>query len=632
VGFLDRWRKRPGAPPAAAPVASDAADERFGPAGAEVRPPDAGRAEVRLPGTTEVHALPAVVAEILSLCSTFDTLDGHAARVASVLRSRPAAPDRVSVRLYLDDLVRLGLLARRPEFRARVLAAPPETPPDPIDLVAIPTCDRLPLLESALGAWLANRRRTGRTHETVVLDDSRDAGVRDRARALAARLTRRFAAPVSYAGREERRRFISALVTESGVDRGVIEFALLDPEGMGYTTGANRNAFLLHAAGRMALSSDDDTTVRLAACSAPLRGLRVVSTDDPSEFWFYDDVDSARAAASFVDVDPLAVHERLLGRSLAACARDLAGESPGDLDVDDAGSRAIACLPANAGRVVVTAAGQAGDSGMAMAAYYLMLRGPGRERLVEKYERFRLTRGVVRVARRHTVCESGPFVSAQSTYDHRVLLPPFMPVLRHEDGHFVSTLGACSPDGFIGHVPFAVEHVPPVARAFAPDDLVRPLATTSLAAVLRPCVLQCAFPPDARSLDARLRVLGRHLRTLAGQPLEEFGRAVRKHRRTRCDIALAWLNGSLALYGRQPEAWARDVDEALTRLRESGDGEDSWTPSDLAQGRDGGEARRLALRLVGRFGLLLEAWPDLVSAARRLRERGIRLAGPPARE
>jgi hypothetical protein len=31
-------------------------------------------------------------------------------------------------------------------------------------------------------------------------------------------------------------------------------------------------------------------------------------------------------------------------------------------------------------------------------------------------------------------------------------------------------------------------------------------------------------------------------------------------------------------------------------------------------------------RLVGRFGALLRAWPDLVEAARRLRARGVRLA------
>jgi hypothetical protein len=630
VGLLDRLRRSRRGSSAPTPEGSRAFPDRYGPADVESRPLDAGRVDVRPRGAAEGHEVPAVLGEILSLCTTFGTLDRHAARIAALLRPRPGAPDRVSVRLYLDDLVRLGLLARHAEFHKRILAAPPEAPPGPIGLVAVLACDRPSLLEASLGAWLENRRRTGRTCETVVLDDSKDAGSRDRARALAAGLAGRSGAPVAYAGREERQRFAAALARESGVAPEVVEFALLDPEGIGRTTGANRNAFLLHAAGRMALSADDDTTVRMAACPAPRPGLRVVSAGDPTEFWFHDGVDAARAAASFAAVDPLAIHERLLGRSLAACVRDLAGECPGDLDVDDAGSRAIARLPGDAGRVVVTAAGQAGDSGMAVPVHYLTLRGPSRERLVEDYERFRLTRGVVRVAPRHAVCESGPFVSAQSAYDHRLPLPPFIPVLRNQDGLFAVTLGVCSPDGFIGHVPFAVEHAPPAARAFAPEDLVRPLGRVSMTDVLTFCVLDGAPPSGARSMEERLTTLGRHLRTLGSRPPEEFGRMVHKYRRGRNEATVAWLSDSLALHRRQPEAWARDVDAALKRLGERDEGADSWTPSDLARGREGVEARRLALRLVGSFGRLLEAWPALVAAAGRLRDRGVHVAEGPA--
>jgi hypothetical protein len=48
-------------------------------------------------------------------------------------------------------------------------------------------------------------------------------------------------------------------------------------------------------------------------------------------------------------------------------------------------------------------------------------------------------------------------------------------------------------------------------------------------------------------------------------------------------------------------------------------------PRDLRHGRDAGAARLLRQELVARFGELLEAWPALVAAARRLRASGRRL-------
>jgi hypothetical protein len=54
--------------------------------------------------------------------------------------------------------------------------------------------------------------------------------------------------------------------------------------------------------------------------------------------------------------------------------------------------------------------------------------------------------------------------------------------------------------------------------------------------------------------------------------------------------------------------------------------EDYLVPRDLRLGRDADEASRLGQELVGKFGELLEAWPTLVDAAKRLRVNGCRLA------
>ena len=56
--------------------------------------------------------------------------------------------------------------------------------------------------------------------------------------------------------------------------------------------------------------------------------------------------------------------------------------------------------------------------------------------------------------------------------------------------------------------------------------------------------------------------------------------------------------------------------------------EDYAVPRDLRAGRTVDDARILTRRLVLRFGQLLEAWPEVVDAAKRLRANGRRLVSP----
>jgi len=51
-------------------------------------------------------------------------------------------------------------------------------------------------------------------------------------------------------------------------------------------------------------------------------------------------------------------------------------------------------------------------------------------------------------------------------------------------------------------------------------------------------------------------------------------------------------------------------------------------PRELRNADDANGARRLTPQLVSKFGALLEAWPALVEAARRLRTNGCRVSEP----
>jgi hypothetical protein len=89
------------------------------------------------------------------------------------------------------------------------------------------------------------------------------------------------------------------------------------------------------------------------------------------------------------------------------------------------------------------------------------------------------------------------------------------------------------------------------------------------------------------------------------------------------------LHGQLQTYGASPGFWAADVKEMIERTSKALSGKDYLVPRDLRLGRDAEAACQLFRELVRKFGDLLEAWPAMVAAAKRLRANGIRLAAAP---
>ena len=99
---------------------------------------------------------------------------------------------------------------------------------------------------------------------------------------------------------------------------------------------------------------------------------------------------------------------------------------------------------------------------------------------------------------------------------------------------------------------------------------------------------------------------------------------MRTHLRGHLARLASHLEGQLRRYGGQPGFWADDVRRVLDALHETLTGGDFVVPEDLAGAFGREQGRALLPRLVRRFGEALQAWPDVVEAARQLRARGER--------
>jgi hypothetical protein len=517
-----------------------------------------------------------------------------------------------------------GLLPAPDDVRARLAREAGEDPDPTISLLGVTTRDRPHALQRALDSYAANARAHGRQPSIVVTDDSAGPAARAGTRAMLRALGARHGLSVEYGGAEEKRAFAAALARASGVAPALIEFALFDPEGCGYTSGANTNALLLHAAGERLVRVDDDTVCRLAAVAGPDAPLRLGAP--PMQLRPFPSHEAAVRAAAFTGADFLGLHERYLGRPLAAVAG--AAARAGRLALDRPAPGIVKQIWSG-GRVVASALGVVGDVGWDTLHRYLLLAGPSRAALVRSADAYRQALGsgrVIRASAQPALAERSLFQMMCTGLDNRDPLPPLVPVLRGSDTVFARTVGHGDGDA-VAVLPWVVEHLREEPRALAPERVAGDFARAPFFQFLLSCLEAGPAPWPGRNRAERIRQVGRHLQRLGALPAGDWDAFVTRRRRHRASRLIEELRRARDRYRGEPAFWARDVDRALAALQA-----DLLAPAtvadDLAAGRDAAAAHALGRRLVARFGDLLVAWPDLVATARNLRARGVRLARP----
>jgi hypothetical protein len=561
--------------------------------------------------------LPAFELDLLAQCTHFAPVEAHAA-AAEHRTGLPA--DGVAQRLY--ELVERGLLVSQQEVlaRARAAADADADAAPTLDRVAVITSDRPTSLVTCLRSY---RERYGAELELIVFDDSADAATRAENRRVAAQAAA--GGRILYAGEDEKRSLVTELAARSGVEPDVVRAAVAEFDGCTFHGGANRNAVLLDAAGGAVLMVDDDTTARAAHPADASDGLRLSSRNDPWSLRFFARVEDALDAADWRDADLLAWHRRFLGRSPAACAFGAAArgmplpldEDGVTLNLNEADAALITAFSRGRGRVVVTSAGVAGDSGMGAPLSFLWLQGAARERLLEDYESHRTTRAVHHGADVATVSNTQFLMTAHVAFDVRATIPPFSPVLRNEDGAFGNMLRTCVPESFIAFLPWSVEHAPLDARPADFDQVLRSVSRVHANSIIRD--LADAYDPTPGMVDpaVRLSAFGRYLTALGTMPPAEFDALVRYQIMVAVGRRIEALTRAVNQNSGQPERWAEDCAAVMTEgLRALT--EDPLVVADIP-GATPDERHRRFQRLLYRFGRVIDAWPALLQAAVDLR-------------
>jgi hypothetical protein len=522
------------------------------------------------------------------------------------------------VQSALHELVDRGFLISRAEFVHALASRSADRTPRRISSVCWCTRDRHEVLSRSIVSY-RNAVEGSNALTFRIFDDSSDSGMR--------KLTREELHEISpgirYAGLEEKQRLADQIVERGdGIDPHTVSFALFGRPGCGETTGANHNALLLSTLGEMVLGCDDDTLCEFARLEEDTAGLELSSAMDPTGYHFFESPEELAEKVTFERQDILARHVEILGAQVEGLvARAGTAGMGATLRLEHSFSPFANRLLKHGGTVVATASGICGDCGLANPRYLLAPHGAARDRLMASERLYRAAasnRLLLRAAPRTTVSEGTYFQAVCVGLDNRLPLPPFFPVGRNCDGIFGQTLRTCFPDWYIAHLPWAVHHVPPGERRFLPENL------TALSIRL-PEIVNLLLATFERTVDQspqmeRLDAAGRFFQDAAALPERDFLEYLRIHYLALASNYVEYLETQLLVHGREPTFWADDVEAHLERVRALPAGSDFCIPTDLREGRSNDEALTRTQQLVDQFGVLMESWPEILAAARLVRE------------
>lgn len=509
-----------------------------------------------------------------------------------------------------------------------------ETAPPHISTVGFVTTNRLETLQRGLSGYIENSKRYGRENTFVIMDDSCSVGVRNDCRQMLKNLKAQYATDILYAGLEEKLLFLKRMIDTGDLPSEVAKFALFDTERTNLiSVGANRNSLLLHTIGEVIVSADDDTECAIAVhdmdAGLAFSSGRVFDSTHPCKFWAYPDREAVKRSLNFVETDFLSTHECVLGKRVGSCITP--GSRNSQIDFHEANDGFLRRLESTDDRVLVTCNGLAGDSGWNSPSNYLLFHGDSFKRLTRSEQDYQATctrREVLRTVERITITDRAE--NLMTTFvglDNRVLLPPFAPLCRGEDGLFGVTISQILKSSFVAHLPWIMLHTP-AARSFWPGEITRSASGISFSFLLSLLVKSYEIGPGTVDSAQRMKKLGKYLEQSAQMPAPDFAEFLYSTTVPEVNAFISHLEEQLEREGCPTASWVHDVERFISIARQTFTRWESVVPLELTNGRSSVEALELTRCLVSKFGQLLHWWPDISEVARNFKRQGRTLAQP----
>jgi len=483
-----------------------------------------------------------------------------------------------------------------------------------LNTIAVITKDRPEALKRGLNSYIENALLFKHNPDIVVADDSQKGA--DENQKILTELAQSHNINIFYLGFREKEALIKSLSETSGIDKTIIEFAVLDSQNTQFTPGANRNSLLLELAGTPFLCVDDDSVCNIGvAASYDSASTLLLTRKNLTEILPFKDLKQCSGSVKKGDFDLLGQHRKWLGKTLDECLKESVYSKeenfPSQKD----------------SQVRMTWTGFYGDSGVKHSNYLLSNSSVNRDVLFKDEQTYRenLMSRQVRFSTPSTVLSFGNYThSMVQAFDNSGLLPPFIPVYRGEDHGFAQLTQICLDDFLNCSLPLVVEHSPIPSRTNSFDDRFEGVKRLDFIIFFRFCI--SAFKPNVNfSKNDQFRFLGNYLQELGMRNLEGFKDFIQLTSTSYLQFQISKMISMLEAFPDGPPFWKSDIEKIMDILEDRLMSGDSISPHDV-KGESGEEKVSFGQTLIYEMGLLIEAWPKIYSTALNLRKTEMRFA------
>jgi hypothetical protein len=514
----------------------------------------------------------------------------------------------------LVELRAMGLLVSERELLARLeQAAQPQDPDVSIRYLSIPTANRPERLAVCLQTFIDNLEKNGRQDASIlVMEDQEDTQNKE----VVQKLSASSRISLELYGSQHRAMLMNWLEKHTAVPREIVEFGLAVPKVL-KTAMPARNAFTLMTLGNYIFQTDDDTRCAYAVGQPLNENTIVTAGNEPCEGWFYADHESVLREHSFDrDIDFLAVHEDLLGKSVSSAARRAAKVSWQQVTPE-----LLTSVHAGPGHIGLTSTGCIGDSGLyASGSYLIASTDETLARMCQNdkaYHNAVQSGKIMRVPLAKTISRGEYFQGMSYAVDNTQLQPPYFPMGRNADGVSALLYLLSDSQSWIGHLPWAIYHQTDADRKSYLVEHTEQFSRLRLSDILI-YVLKSSAPPGPAERRHALIHMGEQLTSFGEMPADSFRAYVRAEFVRIQTATLRFLDEKLASHAGKYPQWEKDVRTMSANIKRSISDEISIIPVDLEAEVGSNSALNFTQEAIKNYGQLLCFWEGMVAEARHM--------------
>ncbi|MCG6188130.1 hypothetical protein [Maribellus maritimus] len=547
--------------------------------------------------------VPNSTSNILDCINEFKTLYEHAAYIEDCRLT-----NFHKALLSIKELWKLGLLISQSEFLNKLSNNHSENVSHNIDTLGWITRDRPDSIKKSVESFIESLNEITQKYNFIVFDDSTVENYNKNKRNIEF-LNKKYQIQIKLVGENERKEFLIKLSKklENRVPKHVVEYGLMGLNGINHRTGANRNAFLLFTTGKFSLLTDDDIFCQISK-NGDDEKLTITSdasyADVSSEFFIGQEELNNKLV--FDHHNPVNIHQKLLGHSMGGLIQEYRNQ----INLTRIIPNYIVDNLNTEKKVRITMMGAAGDSGAGSPILKIFVPSNNLVPLISDTDNFlskMYSRTVLQSHKSLTVGSPRFLLGMNLGFDNTELLPPFHPNFRNSDGIFASVLKKCFSNAYIGHLPYAISHIPPYERPVDVSDLTS--TSSRIPDVLMFSINE--FKNTSITVEGGLKSLGVYLSDISKRSdnsLNEYFKLVNTN------IIISKINHTEELYKKHKhinKQWAAFVEQRIETLYNCLQGKNLSVQFKETENLSSEKQLLMIRNVYGNFGDLIYYWLDI---------------------